>query len=270
MAYRVKIESFEGPFDLLLYLVSRNKVDVGTISITEIADQYLSEISKMKTLDLDVASDFLLTAATLLKIKAESLLPRDVQPIDEDVQDLAPADAREMLIDKLITYKMFKNASGALLSRANAEARMCARYVGIEDEFGYVTPDYLENVGLNDLGALAAGALARREIELLESEHIAKKPNPVEIYMDKVLQRLGAFEDGVRGADAESAARNVEGACAATGKTTFYDLLDGNKEPRVVVVTFLAILELHKRGRVSIKQEKTFGNIDVEYIEARK
>ena len=105
MAYRVKIESFEGPFDLLLYLVSRNKVDVGTISITEIADQYLSEISKMKTLDLDVASDFLLTAATLLKIKAESLLPRDVQPIDEDVQDLAPADAREMLIDKLITYK---------------------------------------------------------------------------------------------------------------------------------------------------------------------
>ena len=77
MSYKVRIDSFEGPFDLLLYLVSRQKVDIGAISITQIADQYLAEVSRMDNLDLDVASDFLLVASTLLEIKAESLLPRE-------------------------------------------------------------------------------------------------------------------------------------------------------------------------------------------------
>lgn len=274
MAYRVKIESFEGPFDLLLYLVSKNKVDVETISITDIANQYLAEINKMQKLDLDVASDFLLTAATLLKIKAESLLFVEGSTEDADIGDLAPSDARAMLVEKLITYKQFKNVAATLMNRANAESRMHTRCVGIEDEFGYVTPDYLANIELRDLGKLAAQAFARREVELLESKHIAKKSIPVEVYMEKVMCRLGVFTGGENGrgglsvSDVGKQTNDKASLCDGAGKTTFYDLLEGNSEPPVVVVTFLAILELHKRGCVSIHQEKMFGNIDVEYIEA--
>ncbi|MEG0027594.1 MAG: segregation/condensation protein A, partial [Raoultibacter sp.] len=87
MSYRVRIESFEGPFDLLLYLVSRQKVAIGAISVADIADQYLSEVSRMDTLDLDVASDFLLVAATLLEIKAASLIPHERNEVEEEFQD---------------------------------------------------------------------------------------------------------------------------------------------------------------------------------------
>ena len=93
MSYKVRTASFEGPFDLLLYLVSRQKVDIGAISITEIADQYLAEVTRMKNLDLDVASAFLLVASTLLEIKAQSLIPREREAVDEDIAELAPNEA---------------------------------------------------------------------------------------------------------------------------------------------------------------------------------
>ena len=102
MSYKVRIDSFEGPFDLLLYLVSRQKVDIGAISITEIADQYLAEVSRMETLDLDVASDFLLVASTLLEIKAQSLIPRERDELDDDLAELAPSEARDMLVERLM------------------------------------------------------------------------------------------------------------------------------------------------------------------------
>ena len=243
MAYRVKIESFEGPFDLLLYLVSRQKVDVGTIAITEIADQYLAEIENMKKLDLDVASDFLLTAATLLKIKAESLLPDDSDEVDDDLAELAPSEARDMLVDKLVTYKTYKNAALALQSKAEAESRIHARTVGAGSEFADAMPDYLANVSLEKFAATAARMFARREIELLESEHIAAKPIPVEVYMESVRNTL-----------------------SVKGKTRFSELVGESREPAIVVVTFLAILELHKQGMVKVRQKETFGDIDVELI----
>ena len=88
MSYRVRTDNFEGPFDILLYLVSRQRVDIGSINIADIADQYLDEISRVHIVDLDVASDFLLVAATLLEIKAASLIPRDKDATDEEIADL--------------------------------------------------------------------------------------------------------------------------------------------------------------------------------------
>ena len=120
MSYRVRVEAFEGPFDLLLRLVSRQKIDIGAISITEIADQYLAEVERMKDLDLDVASDFLVVAATLLQIKAASLVPREAAAdieLDDEFSDLSPEETRDILIERLITYKQFKNAAAALGSR---------------------------------------------------------------------------------------------------------------------------------------------------------
>ena len=100
MSYRVRTESFEGPFDLLLYLVGRQRVDIGSISVNDIVNQYLDEIERMRALDLDVASDFLLVASTLLEIKAQSLIPAETDETDEDLTELTPSQARDMLVEK--------------------------------------------------------------------------------------------------------------------------------------------------------------------------
>ena len=151
MSYKVRIDSFEGPFDLLLYLVSRQKVDIGAISITEIADQYLAEVSRMETLDLDVASDFLLVASTLLEIKAQSLIPRERDELDDDLAELAPSEARDMLVERLMEYKKFKNAAAVLHNRFIAEGRMHTRPFGPDADFLGLMPDFLEGVSLDAL-----------------------------------------------------------------------------------------------------------------------
>ncbi len=244
MSYRVKIENFDGPFELLLSLVSREKVDIGSISITEIADQYLAEISRLKSLDLDVASDFLLVAATLLEIKAQSLLPRPHMELDEDVAELSPSEARDILVERLMDYKKYKNAAGALYERFEAEGRMHCRPFGPDAVFLRVMPDFLKGVTTDALGLLAAGAYARREVFLLESEHIAAKPLPVEVHVRAIHQRI----------------RNK-------GHLRFSDLVTDDTPTEVLVVTFLALLELFKRSMVRLEQPNPFGDILVDYIE---
>lgn len=244
MAYKVRIESFEGPFDLLLYLVSRQKVDIGAISITEIADQYLEEVSHMENLDLDVASDFLLVASTLLEIKAESLIPRDRDQLDEDIADLAPSEARDILVARLVEYKQFKNAAAALHARQIAEGRMHTRPFGPDASFLGLMPDFLQGVTLDSLAMLAARAMARREVFLLESEHIAAKPIPVEMHVRAIHQRISNRKH-----------------------LMFSELVGESTPPELVVVTFLAILELYKRQMVTLEQKDTFGDISIDYIE---
>ncbi len=160
MSYKVRIDSFEGPFDLLLYLVSRQKVDIGAISITEIADQYLEEVSRMDNLDLDVASDFLLVASTLLEIKAQSLIPRDRDELDDEVAELAPSEARDILVSRLMEYKKFKNAAAVLHNRFIAEGRMHTRPFGPDAAFLGLMPDFLRGVTADALAYQAAAALA--------------------------------------------------------------------------------------------------------------
>ena len=138
MSYRVSTQVYSGPFDLLLQLVSRQKVDIGSISISEVAEQYLAEVERLEALDLDVASDFLLVAATLLDIKAASLVPDDSSNVteDDDLDDefsgLDADSLREVLIQRLIAYKQFKGAAAALGARMEAESRMHPRVAGPE------------------------------------------------------------------------------------------------------------------------------------------
>lgn len=244
MSYKVRIDSFEGPFDLLLYLVSRQKVDIGAISITDIADQYLAEVSRMDSLDLDVASDFLLVASTLLQIKAESLIPRDRTDIEDELVDLAPSEARDMLVARLVEYKKYKNAASELYARFIAEGRMHVRPFGPDSDFLGLMPDFLKGVTPDALALLAASAMARREVFLLESEHIAAKPIPVEVHVRAIHRRI------------------------VSGKhLKFSDLVGASTPPQIVVVTFLAILELYKRQMVRLTQPETFGDIAIDYIE---
>lgn len=244
MSYRIRIESFEGPFDLLLYLVSRQKVDIGAISITEITDQYLSEISRMHSLDLDVASDFLLVAATLLEIKAASLIPQEKSAVADEFEEISPNEARDILVERLMEYKKFKNASSALYARFMAEARMHARPFGPDRSFFSLIPDYLEGVTLDALALLCAQAAARRDVFLLEAEHIAAKPIPVETHVRAIHQRI-----------------------VNKKHLMFSDLVNERTPKPIFVVTFLAVLELYKRAMIKLTQSSAFGDISIEYID---
>ena len=249
MSYRVQTQAFSGPFDLLLQLVSRQRVDIGAISISEVADQYLAEVERMGELDLDVASDFVLVASTLLDIKAASLVPEDapVRSDDEDEDDLADLsadEAREVLIARLIGYKQFRNAAAALGSRMEAQARMHPRTAGPDPEFLNTMPDYLEGITLRGLAVICADLDSRREGFLLEAEHIAPKRLPVALTV-----------------------ASVDRVTRAHPHTTFDDLLDGDSTPEQVVVTFLAILQLYKLGSVRLTQNDNFETIDIDRVE---
>ena len=207
MSFKVRTQSYSGPFDLLLQLVTRQKVTIGSISISEVANQYLAEVERMEDLDLDVASDFVLVASTLLDIKAASLVPAepvsrnaDVEDEDDaDLEGLSPDEAREVLIARLIAYKQFRSAGAALGARL---------------EF------------------------------LLEAEHIAPKRLPVALTV-----------------------ASVDRLVRSMGHLSFSQLLDGDATPEVVVVNFLAILDLFKRGMVTVRQDKLFGDIEITHIE---
>ena len=252
MSYKVNTATYSGPFDLLLQLVSRQKVAIGSISISEVADQYLAEVDSMEELDLDVASDFVLVASTLLDMKAHALVPQDVSlknSYDEDEYDneldgLSPDEAREVLIARLIAYKQFRNAGAALGSRMEAESYMFARSVGPDPDFLNLMPDYLEGITLRSLAVICADIDSKRETFLLEAEHVAPKRLPVALTV-----------------------ASVDRLTRSKGKVTFSELLDGQDTTAIVVANFLAVLELFKRGLVRVQQDVIFGEIEIEHIE---
>lgn len=250
MSYRVTTQAYSGPFDLLLQLVSRQKVDIGSISIAEVAEQYLEEVERLQSLDLDVASDFLLVAATLLEIKASSLVPDDAPRVVLDEEDETEYDAldgdalREVLIQRLIAYKQFKGAAAALGARMEAESRMHPRVAGPDPEFMNLMPDYLSEMTLRGLAVICADIDGKRQKFLLEAEHVAPHRLPLELTV-----------------------ASVDRVTISKGTTTFRDLLDGEATVEQVVATFLAILELAKRGSVTLEQDENFGTITIDRVE---
>jgi segregation and condensation protein A len=243
-AYKVKTDIFEGPFDLLLHLVGRQKLDIRDIPVAEIADEFCAHIEAMQDLDLDVASDFLLVAATLLEIKSAALFPDESDLDLDEFDDLSPEEARALLVERLLAYKQFKNVAGELEQRLEAEGRMHARAAGLEEPFLALMPDYLEGITLRGLAVLCAGLNERREVFLLQAEHVASMPIPLELHMESVRCT-------VRG----------------RGQVRFSELVAAGASNEIVVVTFLAILELYKRGVVGVSQDALFGDIVVSELE---
>ena len=254
MSYRVSTQVYSGPFDLLLQLVTRRKVDIGAISISEVAEQYLAEVERIEALDLDVASDFLLVAATLLDIKAASLVPQeapsksvDDDEDDEDLEELSALDGdalREVLIQRLIAYKQFKGAAAALGARMQAESRMHPRVAGPDPEFLGLMPDYLAGITLRGLAVICADLDGKRQTFLLEAEHVAPHRVPLDLTVASVDRFTMAHQ-----------------TC------TFRELLDGDATTEQLVVTFLAMLELAKRGSLTLSQDEIFGTIQINRVE---
>lgn len=254
MSYRVSTQVYSGPFDLLLQLVTRQKVDIGAISISEVAEQYLAEVERIEALDLDVASDFLLVAATLLDIKAASLVPQeapsksvDDDEDDEDLEELSALDGdtlREVLIQRLIAYKQFKGAAAALGARMQAESRMHPRVAGPDPEFLGLMPDYLAGITLRGLAVICADLDGKRQTFLLEAEHVAPHRVPLDLTVASVDRFTMAHQ-----------------TC------TFRELLDDDATTEQLVVTFLAMLELAKRGSLTLSQDEIFGTIQINRVE---
>ena len=237
MSYQIKLEVFEGPFDLLLNLISRHTVSVYDVPLATITEEYLSYLGEMRQLDLEIATDFLLVAATLLEIKSAGLLPKPVV-IEED-ETLTAYDQRQLLIGRLIEYQKYKNAGLALGSREKAESLFFSRKAALDPEFDQLLPDFLAGIDLTGFGEIITKLLQRERVRLIDSNHIASIKISLETKIDEVMEQL----------------RRVK-------LIRFAELTQG-ADRADIVATFLALLELYKQGRVELRQPVTFGEIEI-------
>ena len=241
MALPVKIENFEGPLDLLLHLIDVNKFNIFDIPIVEITEQYLEFVRNMETKDLNVMSEFLVMAATLLEIKAKMLLPIEV---DEDGEKIDP---REELVQKLLEYKMYKYMSYELKDRMQDAAKAMYKNPTIPEEVeGYIEPVDLEKL----IGDLTLGKLDDIFQSVMKRQN--DKVDPIRSKFGKIEKEEVSLEDKLD---------LVESYAKEHGTFSFRKMLEGQTSKMQIVVTFLAILELMKVGKVVIKQEHTFADI---------
>lgn len=234
MAFQVKLEVFEGPFDLLLHLVSRKEIDIYEISLSEITSEYLDYLQAMRDLDLDVATEFLLIAAILIKLKSDGLLPA----AEPELERLTPFEAREELVWRLIEYRKFKNAAEELLSRLDREDAFYYREVEFEDSFIDLVPRLLAELSVHDLAA-ALHALQQKEGEV-DISFIA----PIKVNIQDYMQR-------------------IREAMLAKPRVTFRELTEGMRNRFELIVTFMAMLEMYKRDEIDIEQCERFGDIEI-------
>ena len=241
MAIPVKLEVFEGPLDLLLHLIDKNKVDIYDIPIVEITEQYLDYIRQMETEDMNVMSEFLVMAATLIDIKCRMLLPKEINEEGEE------EDPRAELVEKLLEYKMCKYMSYELRDRmVDAQRSLYKRPTFPKEIADYRQPvDYEELIGdmtLQKLNEIFRQVMKRREDKI-----------------DPVRSTFGNIEkDEI---DMELKTTFVEAYVRSHKTFSFRKLLEKQNSRMEVVVTFLVILEMIKIGRIGIEQEDTFSDI---------
>lgn len=240
MPYSVQTPVFEGPFDLLLHLIMREEVDIHEVTLATIVDAYLGELAKMDQLDLDVATEFLLIAATLVELKARSLLPgREGLDLDDE---FALWEERDLLLARLLECKTFKDVSQVLAVFVEEAERSFPRTAGPDDRFSGLMPDLMEGV---DIGRLQKAML----------QAITPKPQPT-ISLFHVSPIRFTVAEVVNGLTSDLPAR---------GKTSFRSLVSGFVERLDVVVHFLALLELFKQGLIELSQTARFGDIEIEW-----
>ncbi len=248
MAIPVKLEVFEGPLDLLLHLIDKNKIDIYDIPIVEITEQYLDYIKQMERSDMNVMSEFLVMAATLIDIKCRMLLPREV---DETGQE---EDPRTELVQTLLEYKMCKYMSMELKDRQVDAARNLYRDQKLPPEVAaYRAPINYEEL----LGDLTLSRLH----EIFKS--IVKRQ---EDKIDPIRSRYGNIEKDEIDMDAKML--YVEAYAREHRQFGFRKLLEGRKGRMEIIVTFLIILEMMKTGKITISQENIFDDILITSLSA--
>jgi segregation and condensation protein A len=241
MPYEVQTPVYEGPFDLLLHLILREQVDLYEISLSRIVDAYLVELGKMETLDLEVTTEFLLIAATLVELKCKRLLPEDA---DVDLDDeFALWEERDLLIARLLDCKTFKDAAQVLGELAESASRSYPRTAGLEDRFLELAPDLLAGIDVDDLRAAYLRAMTPRPKPVVSIEHIHSVRISVQDAVEELVDELPRM-----------------------GRVTFRRLTEELVERLEIVVRFLAVLELFKQGFVELDQPAAFGDIEIVWV----
>ena len=240
MAVEVSTPVYEGPFDLLLQLILKEQVDIYEVNLSTIVDAYLSELERMRQLDLDLATGFLLIAATLVELKARRLLP-DESDIDLD-DELALWEERDLLLARLLEAKTFKDVAGVFAGLADQASRSFPRVVGPDERFDAVMPDLLEGTTIARLRNAAIRALTPKPVPVVDLFHV----NPITITVADAVTEL-----------ADELPR--------AGRISFRRLTADLADRIEVIVRFLAVLELFKQGAVDIDQSDRFGEIEIEW-----
>ena len=230
-AFPVRIAQFEGPLDLLLFLIKKNELDIHDIPIALITQQYLDTIGLLQELDLDIAGEFLVMAATLMRIKAKMLLPALPSTEEED-----EGDPREELVQRLIEYRQFKEAAGTLRSKEDERRLLYERGMLPSEE---------------DAGPLPLAAVSL--FDLLDAFHrvMARLPEP------------SLYEVQAEAFDVEDKMALLASAAAEQGSISFVAVLEKCRSRLEMVVTFMALLELIKLGQVGVEQSEHFGDITI-------
>lgn len=235
--YHVSVTAFEGPFDLLLHLIARRKVDIYEVSIAEITDDYLAAMAELDSVDLEVTTEFLIVAATLIELKAARLLPGTEDP---ETDQLA-LEARDLLYARLLDYRTFREAAGHLRRRLDDHQAYRPREVVIEPQFATLRPEVTLGVTPQDFALLAARVFAERPTDAIDLSHV----QPVRI---SVSEAAGMITDELQ---------------RTAGPLTFDELTAGCRHVAEVVVHFLACLELYKLDQVDLQQDGNFGALRV-------
>jgi segregation and condensation protein A len=242
MSYEVQTPVFEGPFDLLLHLIMREQVDLYEIPLSGIVDAYLAELDRLQrestTFDLDVATEFLLIAATLVELKARRLLPGlDDGDLDEE---LAIWEERDLLLARLLECKTFKDAALSLGRLSDEASRSYPRTAGMEEPFLALAPDLLEGVTPLDLHKAFIRATSPKPVPKVDIRHLH-----------------------LNHANVSDAAAELVDELPRVGRITFRRLTESLVDRIEVVVRFLAVLELYKQGMIDLDQTDSFGDLTV-------
>ncbi|MFP3906337.1 MAG: segregation and condensation protein A [Acidimicrobiales bacterium] len=243
MTVAVQTEVFEGPFDLLLHLILREQVDLYEVSLSAIVDAYLAELDRMGDLDLDldVATEFLLIAATLVELKTRRMLPDD-GGVDLD-DELALWEERDVLLSRLLECKTFKDAAQVLRGLEADAGRSHPRTAGLEERFAELAPDLLDGVTPAHLRDAFLRATAPKPAPRVELDHVA----PIRLSVADAVEEL--VDELPR-----------------VGRIGFRALTSSLVDRLEVVVRFLAVLELFKQGLIDLSQPASFGEIDIVWL----
>ena len=243
----VKLDAFEGPLDLLLHLIEKNKVDIYDIPIAMITDQYIEYIKAMEEDQLDIMTDFLVMAATLLRIKSAMLLPKDEEETEEGEED-----PRLELTRRLIEYKMYKYASMELKDMSIDASKRLYRDEKIPDEVA----QFKEEVKAEDvIGDTTLQLLNRLFNDIMQRYN--NRLDPIRSNFGKINKEEVNFTEKVI---------NIQKYGIKHKKCNFRKLINNSSSKVEIIVTFLGILELIKMGRVSVTQQDIYGDIEVEFL----
>jgi segregation and condensation protein A len=237
MPYAIQLPAFEGPLDLLLHLIRQNRLDIYDIPIAEVTDQYLRYLALMESLDLEVAGEFLVMAATLAEIKSRMLLPRPPATLADEDEGLDP---REALVQRLLEYERFKAAAGRF--RELEEERRRVFHRSWHEELEPAVP--LADLTPADLILAIERLLATANVDTGQITAVQRDKISLRLKMREILSRLDS----------------------ATGPLSFLTLIHSSTGPEArleVIVTFLAVLELLRLGRIRVRQERPLTDISL-------